>query len=828
MKKLSKLTALLLAVILAVSALAGCNKEKDDTPEGYVYVPSYTDFPFEVQYIERAKAIGDRVYILAPVIDGKITDTWVDEDGVEHEEEYDKTVTKLFSIKNDGSDPKEYPGYLFDSNDEKYGWSYPQDIVVDESGRVNIIIYNERYIFDLPEDFDAETDSEWNYQTGYTVGISAQALAEDGTVVETRDIYTDDSGNANGIGSVLCGEDGNWYLYDYQNLMVIGRDGKEIFRTEDNNVNSLVNLPGGKIGATFYGDTGMGIKIFDSESKAFGEAIPLPQDCYNIVGSNEEYDIIYNQYNSLYGYKLETQQKEKILDWLDADIDANNLSTVSVLEDGNIFCISNSWTQSGNEVDVINLVRKNASEVEQKKVITMATMYLDWSVREMVLEYNKTNPEYRIKVTIYNEYNTNEDSSLGLTKLNAEIIAGNVPDIICCSTSMPTNRYAAKGLLEDLTPYIENSVGTENIVEPFFNALRDSEGKLYEIYPNFSLRTAVGFSSIVGDGSSWTFDDLYAAMEKLPEGAQVFENYYTKSTALNSCVGGNIDYFVDWDTGECRFDSEEFIELLEFANTFKDDDDSDEDYDYEESYKRLLSGKQLLYNAYLYSVDDFRSETFYRFGKDISFVGYPTLSGTGSSFSVNGAGFAMSSQCQYKDAVWDFIGQVLTEEFQNENGYWWGVPTNKKSFDKMFEESMTPTFSEDALEMIESMNGAYKAEMGIDAAADAGEDSGEDSGEKTPSLVFNEGQVNDQGWHEEPKTWLWDGDRSIPVYAMTEYEYEAIMDLINSTTSMYRYDDKIIQVLNEETQAYFQGQKSVEDTAKMIQSKVKLYVSEQK
>ena len=63
---------------------------------------------------------------------------------------------------------------------------------------------------------------------------------------------------------------------------------------------------------------------------------------------------------------------------------------------------------------------------------------------------------------------------------------------------------------------------------------------------------------------------------------------------------------------------------------------------------------------------------------------------------------------------------------------------------------------------------------------------------------------------------------------MTELEYNAIMNLINNTTAVARYDESIMKVINEEVQAYFEGQKSVDDIAKMIQSRVKIYVNEQR
>ena len=74
MKKLTKITALLLALLLAVSVFTGCNKQKEEQTEEYVYVPTYIAFPFDsIDYINRAVVVGDTVYILANVKDGTRT-----------------------------------------------------------------------------------------------------------------------------------------------------------------------------------------------------------------------------------------------------------------------------------------------------------------------------------------------------------------------------------------------------------------------------------------------------------------------------------------------------------------------------------------------------------------------------------------------------------------------------------------------------------------------------------------------------------------------------------------------------------------------------------
>ena len=53
-------------------------------------------------------------------------------------------------------------------------------------------------------------------------------------------------------------------------------------------------------------------------------------------------------------------------------------------------------------------------------------------------------------------------------------------------------------------------------------------------------------------------------------------------------------------------------------------------------------------------------------------------------------------------------------------------------------------------------------------------------------------------------------------------------EVINSSTKMMDYDQSIINIVLEESAAYFAGQKSAEDVAKLIQSKANIFVNEQR
>ena len=51
---------------------------------------------------------------------------------------------------------------------------------------------------------------------------------------------------------------------------------------------------------------------------------------------------------------------------------------------------------------------------------------------------------------------------------------------------------------------------------------------------------------------------------------------------------------------------------------------------------------------------------------------------------------------------------------------------------------------------------------------------------------------------------------------------------IADTTKLLNFDESITDIITEGAQAFFEGQKSAEECANLIQSKANIYVNEQK
>ena len=160
--------------------------------------------------------------------------------------------------------------------------------------------------------------------------------------------------------------------------------------------------------------------------------------------------------------------------------------------------------------------------------------------------------------------------------------------------------------------------------------------------------------------------------------------------------------------------------------------------------------------------------------------------------------------------------QFLTEDYQLGSNVW-NFPINQKAFDQKLKNAMTEEYQTDENgNVMKDENGNpiripkmtyYTTDTGGGVAF------GTTTETAASTVVIGGTGVNEDG--------------SISIYAMTQEQVDQILDLINTTTAVYGYDESILNIISDEAAAYFAGEKSLDDTANMIQSRVNLYVAEQ-
>ena len=801
MNRMMKRGAALLLALTLTLGLAACGKDKDNGTKqltGKVYVPEFLDFNLDVEYISGGCATGDAVYLMGSKSqEREETDPATGEILYYYDEIY-----SLYRIPLDGSDPVKLEAYQPTALPEgAEGNVGVESITAADDGTIWLTEHVGVYTFDLPENFDSEADDKWNYHT-YEESIIRRQLDASGNEIGRVDIS--DLAGKLGVEYVyanLFDRAGNLYAVTETEVVMLDPQLNKIFSVAcEDMMGSPTLLSNGRLGLLNYiydeeKETGAWtMKTVDPEAQDWGEEYTLPENAYNAYPGGGEYLFYYQNGDSIYGYKAGAAEGEKIFSWIDSDINRSNMEFFSFLPDGRVVVVTREWQSDNSKVELAIMTATDRSELPEKTTLTYAAMYLGYDVRSQIIEFNKTSDKYRIEVRDYSEFATAEDSSAGLTRLNTEIVAGNVPDMLETS-SIPLRQYAAKGLLEDLWPFIEGDTdigGRAGVMEHVLNAA-EQDGKLYEIFTNFAIRTVAGPKNIVGDRMSWTLADLQEALAKMPEGCAIFGQTDTKTDMLSNVMAQNADSFVDWSTGQCRFDSEDFKALLAFCNSFPAEYDWENSQDeWEDPYTRIISGKQMLTSVYFSQLrwDFLENDGLFKSQGGAAFIGYPREDGgVGSGFTTNG-GVAMSAACKDKEGAWSFMRTRLLSQSTDEESarYWSNFPVNKADFDKMVEEAMTVQYEQD---------------------------------ENGQPLLDENGQPI-----EIKETWWISDDLQLEQGAVTQEQYDRFMALYNATDSVYYFDEAIYDIVADMAGAYFAGDRSLDDTAAQIQSRVTLYVNE--
>lgn len=811
-----RILSICLALVLLFGVLAGCSKNEaqtaddtkkteqsdteDKTSTQFAYQAQYFDLPEDIQWIGTSCVTGDTLYFTASIPDGG-TETYTDENGEEYS--YDTYSEVIFRFDLDTGECVQLDNYVAEPVVENP--DMPDGVTMNPDGSMQTFNSSTNI-----QTMAAGADGTlWlfrqtsRYADDGTEGDSISELIQldaHGTLLRTitpvSDEETDDtdSWRYTYIDSILSDDKGYVYTYDHQTVNVYGPDGSFVFSKSGDELNGQIcQLSASEVGMTTSSADGkMVFKQLDPETKDWGKETPVSSRAWNILPGNDVYAYFFMDNGNIFGERRDNGEVEKVVDWIACDVDSNSINSdrFGFLSDGRIVAVTYEYSDNGpSRQQVLVLNRVDAAAVTTKTELTLACLYLDYNLRSQIVKFNKSNPDYRIVVKDYSEYATDDDSNAGLTKLNTEIISGNVPDIIANETEFPLAQYASKGLLEDLWPYIDADpeYSRDKLMTQPLNAAQ-TDGKLYRLPIDFGVTTAVGLGKVVGEYTTWTLADVNDALSKLPEGATVFNKYYTQAEMLKYCIAMNAENFMNWQDGTCSFDSDEFRALLEFVKPFPAEYDWQSDAEeYESDYTRLKNGKQLLYPT---SISDFDS-IYYMFATldhDVRFIGFPREDGSsGNAFNAS-CTLSISTTCKDKSGAWAFIRSTLSDDYQESI---WNYPIVKSVFEAKAQEAMTQEYETDA----------------------DGNQILDDDGNPIP---ISSGGMS---YGNEPM---------IELYAVTQEQYDAVLALIDSTTTFVDYDQNVLDIISDEAAGYFAGSKTVEEASKLIQSRVSLYIQEQK
>ena len=660
-----------------------------------------------------------------------------------------------------------------------------------------------------------------------------------------------------------------------EGIMVVSTEGVDLYSAEDGSfiTTKCAVTPDELVGILYVMKDGTVIMADDATSantqilrydegkKKFVKSFSLPSA---LVGANiftgMNYDLYFTSENGIYGAKLGADKLTAVINYVNSDLDVEGVTKIVEIGDGKLVVQAYG---SAVTLDTYVLEPVSPKDVKDKKEISLAGYYISYDVRSEVIQFNKENSDFRITIQDYSQYDlaTDEyDTPTGLSKMNTDIVSGNIPDILVLSESMPVNSYISKGMMLDLTDRyesdkeIDKSDFLQNVVDAF-----KTDGKMYTIVPGFTVTGIAGKAKYIGDGKDLTINKAkeIAAKIGLPE-TGVF-GIIDRESVLSCAIEFSGDQFIDMDKHTCNFNNAQFQELLEFANKFPAQISDDLSYDYSTQF---LADKALLGIQYINSPYDYYYMTRQLYGDvNMTITGFPSEKNKGPAVAPS-MELGISSNASDPDGCWSFIRRFLLPDYQGKQES--NLPLSRKAIraagetiikdlkeqQKMYEDYM----KEQELEVSEqdSMDSADEAVTGDNATeATEGMDTSTSESEDLTGKPYPEEDFD--GTHEEYEQYLKDfeaestkGEEEISMTSAEAEEEETSVDtpdsnilpdfgesdidslekILENLSFSVNSERDVLNIILEEAGAYFAGQKTTAEVADIVQSRIQVYLKE--
>ena len=807
---------------LMMASLAGCGKDKtqtDASQKDFYYVPEYKDFKADAEYFSAILQNGDELLLV----------------GSKWDEAAEKSNNALFQYDFMTEELQERPLDLPENASVRQSF-------LNEDGNLVAVVdwYEDSSETDSGEQADNEENAE-DDSSAQPEAAAGKKVVTDGSVVTGENdeaVTTDTTDDADGsdeatmadpdepldpgfaVGPevdytyhtdlyVISSKDGSvlsnvvfdvldensyiqYMLTDGNGLIYLMTDQSiEVVSTQGEKKNSIdlggnwINCAftaGGKVYVCMWGGNSLEIYQVDSTMKTMGSAIKSDSLNKNFGLNFYEGDgtqVLVSDGTTVFSYDPAEDKAETLFDWLDADINSDDVQDLGRLSDGRYYVLTRAYSGDSSydaSYSMVLLTKTPASEVQQKEEITFGALYTNQDLRKNIIDFNKSSDKYHITVKSY----STDDFTTGLAQFNNDIAGGKGPDIIDIS-NIDYNQYASMGVFEDLYPYMDKEgMKRSDYLENVFKAY-EVEGKLCAVIPQFVISTTMVKDSKISS-QGWTLSEMLDFVEQ--NNAENIFDYGSRSTVFYYCIYNNMNEFMNWETGESYFDGEDFARVLEFAAKFPDDEDINYTTDGDGISAKIRGDKVLLMQTSFDSVQEYQMYNGL-FGEKVNFIGYPDVDRKGNMITSTSGSVAINASSKHKDGAWAFVSTLLSDEYQDslvsENSMSYGFPVKRSALEKQFAKDMEKEYTTDA------------------------------DGNKV----------------EQMKTsWGYD-DFEMDIYAATQDEIDAVRAVIESAEkASTSVNEELINIITEETGAFFKGQKSAKETADIIQNRVQIYMKE--
>ena len=445
-------------------------------------------------------------------------------------------------------------------------------------------------------------------------------------------------------------------------------------------------------GIYFLGHDSSDLFLYDPATFSLNKVDSVPQDCRvcGLTGGTVyQTDTLYLTDNIyLYRHKIGSGESEALFRY-DALYLSEGVAPIPIGGTDSFFFLD--LRNESSPYRIAYPVDKSAIPAEKTTIILAINEKVpDYyslqygSYHDQILDFNTVNREYEIVVRNYAEC---PDPFMALS---ADIASGNAPDLI--DVRGFGSAICSPTTAEDLLPYVERDLGTDAFL-PGPLAAMITDGKLLSLIPSFSLTAILGPSSLL-DGQE---ADSFAALSALAGGDEhVFYHSVDRET------------FLKWAFANSRRDytAEQVEDILRFAAALPEDATQNPygltEQELQEAQARgdvfpldygpICEGQQKFQLARIADplgrteLPDAASipEAEGWFGERLTAIGLPGAAGSGVYLSPNQELMIPQAACN-KEGAWAFMAFLLNDRYLVRGftgSFAWGIPITRSAYER--------------------------------------------------------------------------------------------------------------------------------------------------
>lgn len=444
-------------------------------------------------------------------------------------------------------------------------------------------------------------------------------------------------------------------------------------------------------------------------------------------------------------------------------------------------------------------------DTDTRQVIQIDSYADDDRLQDAVAQFNRENESYKIALTsrpmaayFSNERKLSDD-------LEQLILYETHPDMLILGSPAGSRieRFYDKGTFLDLTPF------TPDTVFGCVTAVMEHDGALYTLPTSMALETFVCLPETCDTYLTW--GRFFTIIDSLTDGEMLTSTPYVRDIIYEN---GIMDFF-DPVAGQSYYDTQEFADVITYVDALDKWIDESAGQFHGNSYTApplpawISAGSLKFLNVSLTEVQTLGTLQLLFREQPIVWCGYPARENGSADISARNV-VSVFSDTDVRDGCMAFLTFLLSDEQQTQEMQY--LPVTEPAMRTCLENARYAYYKTQITDAIRNASGDL-TEVGILCAPDRTSRTPLDAKNAFGTSYY----VNETGT-PTPQTYT--------EIVLSDDLIESFLDFLNTCRMKANADAQILTIVTEELSYWQNGVGTLADAAKIIQSRVQIYLNE--